>query len=156
MKTILADLSSNTRIFYFIFNLPIALNLLQYIGETYQLDLGIFFLQFNNLKKYVFTFSHSYMKETHYLDFKHVHEFSFSNLNTPFFYQTRKKFTYIIWASHFVRNGIKLSISSQLITEVEVCQNVGLLNTRLPNLVNIDFFACRSYWTSRSREKHYC
>ena len=42
-----------------------------------------------------------------------------------------------MWASHFVRNGNKLSISSWLATEVQVCRNVGRPNFRLPNLVNI-------------------
>ena len=40
-----------------------------------------------------------------------------------------------MWASHFVRNGNKLSISSWLATEVQVCRNVGRPNPRLPNLV---------------------
>ena len=40
-----------------------------------------------------------------------------------------------MWASHFVRNGNKLSISSWLTTEVQVCRNVGLPNPRLPNLL---------------------
>ena len=40
-----------------------------------------------------------------------------------------------MWASHFVRNGNKLSISSWLDTEVQVCRNVGQPNPRLPNLV---------------------
>ena len=39
-----------------------------------------------------------------------------------------------MWASHFVRNGNKLSISSWLASEVHVCQNVGRPNPRLPNL----------------------
>ena len=40
-----------------------------------------------------------------------------------------------MWASHFVRNGNKLSIFSWLATEVQVCRNVGRPNPRLPNLV---------------------
>ena len=56
---------------------------------------------------------------------------------------TRKKFNYIMWALnmfnfHFIRNGNKLSFSSSWTTEVQICQNVGLPNTRLPNLVFID------------------
>ena len=43
-----------------------------------------------------------------------------------------------IWASHFVRNGNKLSISSWLATEVQVCRNVGRPNPRRPNLVIIE------------------
>ena len=42
-----------------------------------------------------------------------------------------------MWASHFVRNGNKLSISSWLAAEVQVSRNVGRPNPRLPNLVNI-------------------
>ena len=38
-------------------------------------------------------------------------------------------------ASHFSRNVNKLTIPSWLTTEVQVCRNVGLPNTRLPNLV---------------------
>ena len=40
-----------------------------------------------------------------------------------------------MWASHFVRNWNKLAISSWLIKEVQVCQNLTLLNTLRPNLV---------------------
>ena len=40
-----------------------------------------------------------------------------------------------MWASHFIRNGNKLSISSWLASEVQVCRNVGRPNPRLPNLV---------------------
>ena len=40
-----------------------------------------------------------------------------------------------MWASHFVRNGNKLFISSWLASEVQVCRNVGRPNPRLPNLV---------------------
>ena len=40
-----------------------------------------------------------------------------------------------MWASHFVRNGNELSISSWLASEVQVCRNVGRPNPRLPNLV---------------------
>ena len=49
-----------------------------------------------------------------------------------------------MWASYFVRNGNKLSISSWLATEVQVCWNVGRPNPRLPNLVyfNSFFFNC--------------
>ena len=47
-----------------------------------------------------------------------------------------------MWASHFVRNGNKLSISSWLTTEVQVCQNVGRPNSRPPNLVyNVTLFS---------------
>ena len=42
-----------------------------------------------------------------------------------------------MWASHFVRDGNKLSISSWLATEVQVCRNVGRPNPRRPNLVYI-------------------
>ena len=45
-----------------------------------------------------------------------------------------------MWATHFVRNGNKLSISSWLATEVQVCRNVGRPNPRLPNLVS--FIIC--------------
>ena len=64
--------------------------------------------------------------------FRHFH---FKICILLLFYLTSKKFTYIIWASHFVRNGNKLSISSRLTTEVQVCQNVDLPNTRPPKLV---------------------
>ena len=40
-----------------------------------------------------------------------------------------------MWASYFVRNGNKLSISSWLTTEVQVCRNVGRPNPRPPKLV---------------------
>ena len=40
-----------------------------------------------------------------------------------------------MWASYFVRNRNKLSISSSLTTEVQVCQNVGRPKPRPPNLV---------------------
>ena len=40
-----------------------------------------------------------------------------------------------MWASHFVINGNKLSISSWLTTEVQICQNMGRPNPRPPNLV---------------------
>ena len=44
-----------------------------------------------------------------------------------------------MWASYFVRNRNKLSISSWLTTEVQVCQNVGRPNPRPPNLVISSF-----------------
>ena len=44
-----------------------------------------------------------------------------------------------MWASHFVRNGNKLSISSWLTTEVHVCQHVGRPNPRPPNLAFFNF-----------------
>jgi len=68
-------------------------------------------------------------------NFTHVHAFWFMNLNTAFILLSRKKFSYIMWACHFIKNGNKLSISSWLTTEVQVCQNVALLNTPPPNLV---------------------
>ena len=37
-----------------------------------------------------------------------------------------------MWASHFVRNGNKLSISSWLATEVQVCRNVGQTESSAP------------------------
>ena len=40
-----------------------------------------------------------------------------------------------MWASHFVRIGNNLSISSWLTTEVQVCRNLGRPNPRPPNLV---------------------
>ena len=46
-----------------------------------------------------------------------------------------------MWASHFVRNGNKLSISSWLTTEVQVCRNVCRPNPGLLNLViNLCFY----------------
>ena len=57
---------------------------------------------------------------------KLVHAFSFSNLNTSVILLEKKKFSYIMWASHFGRNRNKLSISWWLTTEVQVSQNVGL------------------------------
>ena len=45
-----------------------------------------------------------------------------------------------MWASHFVRNGNKLSISSWLATEVQVCRNVSRPNPRRPNLVLLLLF----------------
>ena len=69
----------------------------------------------------------------------YIHAISFSNSNTPFMLFTRKNFTSIMWASHFVRNGNKLSISSWLTTEIQVCQNVGLPNSRPMNLVFLLF-----------------
>ena len=45
-----------------------------------------------------------------------------------------------MWASHFVGNGNKLSISSWLATEVQVCRNVGRPNPPLPNLVYFIFY----------------
>ena len=48
-----------------------------------------------------------------------------------------------MWASHFVRNGNKLSISSWLTTEVQVCRDVGRPNPRPPNLVSYtDYIFC--------------
>ena len=44
-----------------------------------------------------------------------------------------------MWASHFVRNGNKLYISSWLTTEVQVCRNVGRPNPLPPNLVFFNF-----------------
>ena len=57
------------------------------------------------------------------------------------FYWTRKKFSCIMWASHFVWNGNKLSISSWLTTEVQVCRNVGRPNPRPPNHVFFMFLS---------------
>ena len=50
-----------------------------------------------------------------------------------------------MWASHFVRNRNKLSISSWLATEVQVCRNVGRPNPRLPNLVTPMIMLTRSW-----------
>ena len=44
----------------------------------------------------------------------------------------------IMSASHFVRNGNDLSMSSWLTTEVQVCRNVGLPNNRILNLVLLE------------------
>ena len=52
--------------------------------------------------------------------FKHVHAFSFSNLNTPFILLKKEKFTYIMWASHLGKNGNKLSIHSWLTTSTSI------------------------------------
>ena len=51
------------------------------------------------------------------------------------FYWTKKKFSCIMWASHFVLIGNKLYVCSWLTTEVQVCRNVGRPNPRPPNLV---------------------
>ena len=42
-----------------------------------------------------------------------------------------------MWASHFGGNVNYLSISSSLTTEVQIFQNVGLPNNRLPNILII-------------------
>ena len=51
-----------------------------------------------------------------------------------------------MWASHFVRNGNKLSVSSWLAIEVQVCRNVGRPNPRRPNLVLIIFVITKCQW----------
>ena len=69
-----------------------------------------------------------------------------------------------MWASHFVRNGNKLSTSSWLATEVQVCRNVGRPNTRLPNLVVYIFhvikkllcFCFVSALVSKGKPSHLC
>ena len=64
-----------------------------------------------------------------------------------------------MWASHFVRNGNKLSISSWLTTEVQVCRNVGRPNPWPPNLVFFVFPQIFSWitisWNNRNRNRGY-
>ena len=72
-------------------------------------------------------------------NFKHVHTLWFLNLISVFILLSRKKFSYIMWACHFIKNGNKLSIYSWLNTEVQVCQNMGLPNSWPTNLVFLLF-----------------
>ena len=58
-------------------------------------------------------------------------------INYPYHHGCPQKYRSArMWASHFVRNGNQLSISSWLTIEVQVCQNVSQSNTWLPNLLN--------------------